>query len=171
MSIKEIDLPGIGKKFQIEARSGDKIVIVVHDDGRREIHHFDNNDPEESISMVTLDDTEARRVAGILGGMAYIPKALESVEVALDDMVFEWYKVGKGAQSIGKSIGDLHIRKKTGAAIIAIIKKDEKILNPGPEQIITAGATMVVLGDRKQVKACKELILQGAYNYARTGSS
>jgi TrkA domain protein len=161
MSIKETELPGIGKKFQIETRSGDKIVIVVHDDGRREIYHFDNNDPEESISMVTLDDTEARRVAGILGGMAYEPKALETVEMALDDMVFEWYKVEKDAQSIGKTIGDLDIRKKTGAAIIAIIKKDEKVLNPGPEEIITPGATIVVLGDRKQVKACKELILHG----------
>ncbi|GEA14032.1 potassium transporter [Moorella sp. E308F] len=161
MSIKETELPGIGKKFQIETRSGDKIVIVVHDDGRREIYHFDNNDPEESISMVTLDDAEARRVAGILGGMAYMPKALETVEMALDDMVFEWYKVEKDARSIGKTIGDLEIRKKTGAAIIAIIKKDEKVLNPGPEEIITPGATIVVLGDRKQVKACKELILHG----------
>ncbi|MDK2895583.1 MAG: TrkA domain protein [Moorella sp. (in: firmicutes)] len=161
MSIKETELPGIGKKFQIETRSGDKIVIVVHDDGRREIYHFDNNDPEESISMVTLDDAEARRVAGILGGMAYMPKALETVEMALDDMVFEWYKVEKDARSIGKTIGDLEIRKKTGAAVIAIIKKDEKVLNPGPEEIITPGATIVVLGDRKQVKACKELILHG----------
>ncbi|WP_406676890.1 cation:proton antiporter regulatory subunit [Moorella sp. ACPs] len=161
MSIKETELPGIGKKFQIETRSGDKMVIVVHDDGRREIYHFDSNDPEESISMVTLDDTEARRVAGILGGMAYEPKALETVEMALDDMVFEWYKVERDAQAIGKTIGDLDIRKKTGAAIIAIIKKDEKVLNPGPEEIITPGATIVVLGDRKQVKACKELILHG----------
>lgn len=161
MSIKETELPGIGKKFQIETRSGDKMVIVVHDDGRREIYHFDSNDPEESISMVTLDDTEARRVAGILGGMAYEPKALESVEMALDDMVFEWYKVERDAQAIGKTIGDLDIRKKTGAAIIAIIKKDKKVLNPGPEEIITPGATIVVLGDRKQVKACKELILHG----------
>lgn len=161
MSIKETELPGIGKKFQIETRSGDKMVIVVHDDGRREIYHFDSNDPEESISMVTLDDTEARCVAGILGGMVYVPKALETVEMALDDMVFEWYKVEKDAQAIGKTIGDLDIRKKTGAVIIAIIKKEEKVLNPGPEEIITPGATFVVLGDRKQVKACKELILHG----------
>lgn len=160
--IRETDLPGIGRKFQINTRSGDKIVIVVHDDGRREIHHFDNDDPEESISMVTMDDSEARRVGGILGGMAYIPKALESVDVAFDDMVFEWYKVESGSKSIGNTIGDLHIRKKTGAMIIAIMKKDKKIVNPGPEQIIPEGATLVVIGDRKQVKACKELILNGS---------
>ncbi|ABO50047.1 potassium/proton antiporter regulatory subunit, CPA2 family [Desulforamulus reducens MI-1] len=160
--IKETDLPGIGRKFQVNTRSGDKLVIVIHDDGRREIHHFDYDDPEESISMVTLDDNEARRVSGIIGGMAYLPKALESVEVAFDNMVFEWYKVESGAKAIGKTIVELQIRKKTGAMIIAIIKKDEKIINPGPNQVIAEGATLVVIGERKQVKACKELLLNGS---------
>lgn len=161
--IRESDLPGIGRKFQINTRSGDNLVIVVHDDGRREMHHFDNDDPEDSISMVTLDDTEARQVGGILGGMAYLPKALESVDIAFDDMVIEWYKVESGAKSIGRTIGDLHVRKRTGAMIIAIVKRDKmKVINPGPDQIIKEGATFIVLGNRGQVKACKQLIMNGS---------
>ncbi|GBF35610.1 trkA domain protein [Desulfocucumis palustris] len=161
--IRESDLPGIGRKFQINTRSGDKLVIVVHDDGRREMHHFFNDDPEESISMVTLDDSEARRVGAILGGMVYMPKAMESVDVAFDDMVIEWYKIEPGLKAIGKTIGELHIRKKTGAAIIAIVKRNQaKIINPGPEQEIKEGATLVVLGEREQVKACKKLIQNGS---------
>lgn len=160
--IRETDLPGIGRKFQIDARSGDKMVIIVHDDGRREIHHFDNNDPEDSVSMVTLDDSEARRAGAILGGMVYMPKALESVDVAFDEMVIEWFKIEPEAKAAGKTIGDLGIRKRTGAAIIAVIMKDQKkIVNPGPEQVIHQGATLVVLGERGQVKACKKLINTG----------
>lgn len=162
-AIKETDLPGIGKKFEVNTLSGDKLVIVVHDDGRREIHHFDNDDPEESISMITLDDAEARRVGGIIGGMAYLPKALESVDVVFDDMVFEWYKIEPGSKSIGKTIGELHIRKRTGATIIAVIKKNQEIItNPGPEQMILKGVTVVVIGERKQVRKCKELIVHGS---------
>ncbi|WP_347488731.1 cation:proton antiporter regulatory subunit [Desulfoscipio sp. XC116] len=162
-TIRESDLPGIGRKFQIDTRSGDKIIIIVHDDGKREMHHFDYNDPEESISMVTLDDSEARRVGAILGGMVYMPKALESVDVAFDEMTIEWFKVEPEAKSIGKTIGELHIRKKTGAAIIAVIMKDQgKVINPGPEQVINKGATLVVLGERGQVKACKRLINDGS---------
>jgi len=161
--IRESDLPGIGRKFQINTRSGDKLVIVVHDDGRREMYHFDNDDPEESISMVMLDDAEARCVGGILGGMSYLPRALESVDIAFDEMVIEWYKIEPGSKSIGLTIGTLGIRKRTGATIIAIVRRDHsKIINPGPEQTLTEGATIVILGEREQVKACKRLIQQGS---------
>ncbi len=160
--IRESDLPGIGRKFQIDTRSGDKLVIIVHDDGRREIHHFDEDDPEESISMVTLDDAEARRVGGILGGMSYMPRALESVDVAFEEMYIEWYKVEPGAKSAGKTIGELGIRKRTGATIIAVVKRDRmKVVNPGPEQMIREGATLVMLGERAKVKAGIQLIQQG----------
>ncbi len=162
-TFKETDLPGIGRKFQVDTRSGDKLVILVHDDGKREMHHFDYNDPDESISMVTLDDSEARRVGAILGGMVYMPKALESVDVAFDEMVIEWFKVEREAKGAGMTIGKLEIRKKTGAAIIAVIKQNhEKIVNPGPEQVIFVGSTLVVLGERGQVKACKRLIEKGS---------
>lgn len=162
-SIRESDLPGIGRKFQVDTRSGDKLVIVIHDDGRREIYHFDSDDPEESISMVTLDDSEARRVGGILGGMTYMPRALESVDVCFDEMFIEWYKVEPGAKANGMTIGDLGIRKKTGATIIAVVKRDQmKIVNPGPDQIIREGATLVILGERAKVKACKQLIQHGS---------
>lgn len=162
-SIHESELPGIGQKFQIITRSGDKLVIIIHDDGRREMYHFDHDDPEDSISMISLDDNEARQVAAILGGIIYKPKSLENIEVALDDMVIEWYKIEPGLPCIGKTIGEAQVRKTTGATIIAIIEKDHsKVINPGPEHVINEGATIVVIGEKEQIKACKKLIKSGS---------
>lgn len=162
-TIRESDLPGIGRKFQLEAQSGDKLVIVVHDDGRRELYHFDPDDPDELLSMVTLNDAEARQVAGIIGGLNYTPKALESVSITLEDLVIEWYRIAPGSQAIGKTIGQLQVRQTTGATVMALIERDgSKRINPGPDQMLIEDATLVVAGERQQVQAFKRLIAHGS---------
>ena len=55
------------------------MTIVIHDDGRPEIYRFDDDDPEEVLSTISLDDAESRQIAAIIGGMVYKPQALEPV--------------------------------------------------------------------------------------------
>lgn len=162
MTIRETDLPGIGKKFQVTTRGGDKLVIVVHDDGRRECYHFDPDNPDDAVSIVTLDDDEARMVAAIIGGMTYKPRALETIEVALDDLIIEWYRVEPEYKCVGKTIGELNVRQISGATIIAIVgKQQSKQINPGPDVVIKAEATLIVAGERGQQKLFKNIMMNG----------
>lgn len=161
--VKESDLPGIGRKFQIETRNGDHLVVVVHDNGSRELYSCDQDHSGDYTSIATLDDGEARQLGGIIGGMAYAPRALESTELALDALTIEWYKVEPSAKSVGKRIGDLQVRKETGAIIIAIIEKDHRQkISPGPDEVLQADSTLVVAGERHQVKALKQLVVRGS---------
>jgi TrkA domain protein len=161
-SISESNLPGVGRKFQIEATSGDKLTIVIHDDGRRELYHFTREKPEKVASVVTLHDAEARQIAGIIGGLTYVPKALPTAELVLDDLVLEWYTIAAKANCVGKTIRDLMVRTVTGASIVSIIEENRtKLINPEADTRLNAGATLIIAGDRKTIGALKLLLEQG----------
>ncbi|MFH5779320.1 cation:proton antiporter regulatory subunit [Heyndrickxia oleronia] len=153
MNIREIELPGIGKKFEIVTKSLEKIVVIIHDDGRRDVYYFDPDDFDESVANISLDDTESRQIAAIIGGMTYAPKALETIEMTFDDLVIEWFKVDPTAIANQQTIGQLSIRQRYEVNIIAIIKiNHQKIHTPGPEALLDAGDTVIVSGQRNQVK-------------------
>ncbi|NMM53677.1 cation:proton antiporter regulatory subunit [Paenibacillus aquistagni] len=159
--IRESDLPGVGRKFQIETNTGEKLAIIIHNDGRRELYHFDQEDPDEIISGVSLDDDEARQLAAIVGGMTYKPKALETVEVSLEELVIEWCKVESHYKCKNQSIAELQVRQRTGATILAIVEKNSQKINPSPSEKLHADMTLVIAGERKQIKALKELLING----------
>lgn len=157
--IRESELPGIGKKFLVQTRSGDRLAVIIHNDGRREMYHFEDDVPDETLSQITLDDDEARQVAAIVGGMVYKPKALETIEVALEDLIIEWIRVEAHHEGANKTIRELGIRNKTGASILAIVSRQERAINPGPEHILPVGATLVLAGERSQIRQFKTLLI------------
>ena len=103
MNIRESELPGIGCKFEVITKGNEKMVIVIHDDGRREMYHFDANH-DESISSISLRDSEARQIAAILGGMVYRPQALDTIEMAFEGLSIEWFKVENHAPVLQKQL-------------------------------------------------------------------
>lgn len=109
MNIRESELPGIGRKFEIITNNKEKIVIIVHDDGRREMYYYEDSNHEESISSTTLNDSEARNLAAILGGMIYKPQTLETIEMAFDGLVIEWLKLSLTHQLFVKISGNLKL--------------------------------------------------------------
>src|SRR5262245_25262933 len=161
-TISESVLPGVGRKFQVEAASGDRLVIVIHDDGRRELYHFTRRDPDRVASVITLSDAEARQVAGIIGGLTYVPRALPTTEVVLEDLILEWYTIPTGAACAGKTIRDLQVRTATGASIVSLVEPDRvKRLNPDADTVLHEGATLILAGDRRTIAALKQLLVQG----------
>jgi TrkA domain protein len=161
-TIRETTLPGVGRKFQVETTNGDRLVIVIHDDGTRELYHFTRNNPDRVASVVTLADSEARQIAGIIGGLTYVPKALPSAEIVLDDLLLEWYTIEPRSVCIGKSIRDLQVRTVSGASIVSIIEPDRiKRINPQADTILNEGATLILAGDRRTITNLKRLLVTG----------
>ena len=161
-TISEANLPGVGRKFQIETLSGARLVIVIHDDGQRELYHFTRKNPERPASVLTLTDGEARLIAGIIGGLTYVPKALPSTEVILENLVLQWFTIEPGAACIGKTIRDLQVRTQSGASIVSLIEPNRVTrTNPEADTVLNEGATLILAGDRSSITRLKSLLVQG----------
>ncbi len=161
-TISEAYLPGIGRKFQIETVRGDRLIIIIHDDGMREIYYFERKQMERAASVITLTDGEARQIAGIVGGLSYVPKALPNAEVVLDDLVLEWFTIEPGAACIGKTIRDLQARTVSGASIVSLIEPNRvSRTNPEADTVLNEGATLILAGDRQNIAALKRLLTEG----------
>ena len=161
-SISESNLPGVGRKFQVETLSGDRLIIVIHDDGTRELYHFGRKNFDRPASVLRLSDGEARQIAGIVGGLTYVPKALPSTEVVLENLVLEWFTLPVGAAGAGRTIRELQLRTSTGASVVSIIEPNRTTrTNPEATTLLNEGATLILAGDRRSNAKLKQLLVNG----------
>lgn len=70
----------------------------------------------------------------------------------------EWFHLPENGPIIGEPIGEVRIRSKTGASVVAIVRGDEALPNPGPEVSFEAGDVVGVLGAPDQRAAFRALI-------------
>ncbi len=152
MEFKETDLPGIGKKFTIITSHGDKITVVIHVTGKRELFIFEEDDYDDPLCDVVLTEEEANQLGSVLMGAYFKPEQEKDKELFLQNLAIEWVKVEKGSPLVGKSLRELEIRKKTGVTVISIIRGDETITNPLPDEVIQEGDILVLIGSRDQIE-------------------
>jgi TrkA domain protein len=151
MQVNEHDLPGVGKKFALTTNEGERMTVIIHNTGHREIYTFRGKD-EFPLSAVRMEDAEARMLGAILGGAYFQPAVAESMDMVMGQLSVEWFRVGTGSPLAGRTIQETAIRRRTGASVIAILRDGRPLPNPGPEDGIEAGDTLLVVGNRQQVQ-------------------
>lgn len=155
VKVREVTLPGVGKKFVISLHSGDELVVIVHVTGERKLFLF-RRGTDEPCAEISLTDSEAREVAMILGGAAYEPTPLHQAELVLRGLVLDWLTVVEGSPLSSHTIAELQIRKRTGVSVIAI-KRGEKIIpNPDPNERLELGDLLLLVGTGEQMRRFQE---------------
>lgn len=156
--MNEIDLPGIGLKYEIDGLDG-KIAIVFLDSNDVQIYVLERGCDEPCV--VTLNPKDAVRLGSILAGAIFESRE-ELVEVAFSALadlriVVHTYIAPKSLT--GRTIGELEIRRKTGVTIIAVSREGKNIINPPPSTELREGDVIVVIGERDQIDKFERLIL------------
>ena len=84
--------------------------------------------------------------------------ALSAIRRAGDALEIDWLTVPGDAAAAGLTIRDLALRTRTGALVVAAVRRGEVRANPGPEYEIAAGDMLAVLGDLNQRTAARSLL-------------
>jgi TrkA domain protein len=157
MTVYETDVPGVGKKFEVETGGEERLVVVLHHDGKREV--FRKSVPDaDAERLFTLPGHLARKVGAILQGAYFQPVETDSVRVPLGEAIIEWLDVESGATVAGQTIETSKIRERTGVSVIAIQRDGETLSNPEPDETIAAGDILVVIGTRAELSDLEPLV-------------
>ncbi|RYJ15044.1 potassium transporter TrkA [Halogeometricum borinquense] len=155
MTVYESDLPGVGKKHEVELGDGGRLIIVTHNSGKREVFRRADAD-SDSEKLFELSDKLARQVGTLLEGAYFQPVETDRIETLLgDNTLLEWVEVGPESPIAGQTLGESNLRQTTGASVIAIERDDGVTVSPGGDTTIEAGDTLVIIGPRQ---ACRDAL-------------
>lgn len=157
MNVQEHDLPGVGKKFACTTNEGDRLTLIIHNTGHRELYFFERGE-DFPTQALRLEDAEARKLGALMGGAYFQPAVAESMEMVLGQLSVEWLPLQAGSPLADKSLADTRMREVTGASIIAILRGGDARPNPQPDEVLRAGDTLMVVGSRDQVRRASDAV-------------
>jgi TrkA domain protein len=150
-TVNETPLPGLGVRFEFVTKGGARLGVLQRHAGRIDLLVYDPADPDTVVESISLDDEEARTLAELLGSSRVV-EDLGRLRQRIEGLTIDWLLLDAGSPFVGRTIGDTGARTRTGVSIVAVVRDDEPIPAPGPEQTLEAGDTLVVVGTPRGIE-------------------
>ena len=158
--IREVKLPGVGVRYEFETAERKRIGVISHRTGLREIYVSRADDPDEFKRVLELSPDDARTLAELLGATR-VAQQLADLQQRIEGLVIDWLPVRGDSFYVGRTIGDARIRSRTGVSVVAIVRGDDAVPAPGPDQPLHSGDYLVVVGTARGVEQAVELLRAG----------
>jgi TrkA domain protein len=153
--IEETPLPGVGFRHDFMCKGGRRVGVVSHHTGRRDVLIYDERDPDSVKAAVELNGDESRTLAEILGGTT-ITEHLGQIHQQVEGLAIDWLPLPVGFEA--QSIGEGEYRRRTGVSIVAVLRAGVTIPAPDPDEVLSAGDTIVVVGTTEGIARLTELL-------------
>lgn len=154
--VEETQLPGVGVRHEFDTETGQRVGVIVHRNGRREVVAYDMADPDVCATLLDLSTDDTRTLTELLGA-SQVTEAVTAVQ-QLEGLTIEWITVAAGSPAVGTSIRDGEYRTRTGASIVAVIRGDKSVPAPDPEFEFEDGDVVVAVGTADGLVALRALL-------------
>jgi TrkA domain protein len=158
--IQEVKLPGVGVRYEFETAEGNRIGVVSHRSGLREVYASKKEDPDESKRLLGLSPDDARTLAELLGATR-VAQQLADLQQRVEGLAIDWLPVRADSPFAGRTIGDTQMRSRTGVSVVAIVRGDDAVPAPGPDVVVESGDYLVVVGTARGIEEAVALLRTG----------
>jgi CPA2 family monovalent cation:H+ antiporter-2 len=84
----------------------------------------------------------------------------EEKPVLLNRAELETIDIPATSAVVGRRLRDISLRTETGASIVAIERATERLINPGPDEILREGDRVLLLGQAEQLPGARGLLVR-----------
>ncbi len=154
--VEETQLPGVGVRHDFVTHEGDRVGVLSHRGGRRELLLYDRNDPDACRAVVRLDADDLR-VLGELLGAAHVSEGVARMQ-QVEGITLDWVVLGEGSPYVGQALGNTALRTRTGVSVVAVVRDGTTIASPDVTFTFTSGDTVVVVGTPEGIGRASALL-------------
>jgi CPA2 family monovalent cation:H+ antiporter-2 len=92
------------------------------------------------------------------------PELLEPQIKAMPELLheaeLETIEIPAHSTMLERKLREIPLRAQTGASIVAIERSGERLINPGPDEVLRSGDRVLLLGQAEQLPAARELLVK-----------
>ena len=118
-------------------------------------YHIPNNIIEQQVELIRLEGYSMFR------GLSLNSESLKKFSAYLTATLTESYLVLEDSWACGKTVGDINISTRTGAVIIALVRKNKPLPNPDLKFVVMVGDIFILLGSHVQLNKSLKTLKDG----------
>lgn len=155
--VTETPLPGVGVRYEFTTEADERVGVIVHRGGRREVVVYDAGDPDVCSTVMRLSIDDTRTLSELLGA-SRVSEVTDAVQQEIEGLAIDWLPVVEGSGFVGRTIADGMIRTRTGVSIVAVIRGSETFPAPAPEFEFAAGDLAVAVGTLEGLEVVRGIL-------------
>lgn len=154
--VTETPLPGVGVRMDFMTRGNERIGLISHRTGVRDLLIYDRDDPDSCGRVVRLEEDDVRTLADLLG-VSHVSEELTHLQ-SIQGLAIDWVPVDGTSACAGRTLRDMGVNRNLGASVVAVIRGEETIQSPPEEFVLIDGDTAVAVGTDEGVRTLFDLL-------------
>jgi TrkA domain protein len=160
MDVKEVLLPGVGLRYEFDIEDGERIGVIARRSGDFELVVYTGDDPDQAQPVLRLTDEEAEALALILGAPRMAERFADLTR-EVPGLNAGQVEIRPDSPFVDRPLGETRARTRTGASIVAIVRKDEVLASPGPSETLRTRDVLVVIGTEEGIAGVERIVDKG----------